>query len=85
MTERVKPAVILKLAAMLGFMWGMIACGGNLTAFAQQTTGKSLSVPLDRGRTGRKTDFRRYGCLIARICREAGLRFLTKSANFPGV
>ncbi|MEP7340630.1 MAG: tetratricopeptide repeat protein [Acidobacteriota bacterium] len=49
MTERIKTAVILKLAVMRGLLqgliWGMIVCGGNLTAFAQQTTGKSLTSP----------------------------------------
>jgi tetratricopeptide (TPR) repeat protein len=30
---------------MGSLMWGIIVCGGNLTAFAQQTTGKSLTNP----------------------------------------
>ena len=47
-----------------------------------QTAGKSLSVPPDRGRTQRKADFRRHGSVIAGICREAGLRFLTKLRKF---
>lgn len=45
MTDRRMPAAILKLAVVLGLVLVMIVCGGNLTAFAQQPTGKSLTNP----------------------------------------